>query len=88
VVIDPMIVKQLVQGNVTQDPFAMLSARERDVLALVAEGLSNVAIARRMYISEGTVEKHVSRVLTKLDLPDGEDHHRRVLAAIAFRQNA
>jgi DNA-binding NarL/FixJ family response regulator len=87
VVLDPSMVQRLVQAHGTHDPLAKLSSRERDVLALVAKGLSNVGIAREMYVSEGTVEKHVSRVLAKLDLREDADHHRRVLAAIAFRQS-
>ena len=88
VVLDPGIVQCLAQARRAHDPLAALSARERDVLALVAEGLSNIGIARQIYISEGTVEKYVSRILSKLELPEGIDHHRRVLAAIAFRRCA
>jgi DNA-binding NarL/FixJ family response regulator len=87
VVLDPKMIQRLAQPPRTHDPLAKLSPRERDVLALVATGMSNVGIAREMYVSEGTVEKHVSRILTKLDLPADDDHHRRVLAAIAFRQS-
>ena len=86
-VLDPSMVQRLVQAHGTHDPLAKLSPRERDVLAWVAKGLSNVGIARAMYVSEGTVEKHVSRVLAKLDLREDDDHHGAVRAAIAFRQS-
>ena len=67
-----------------QDPFAMLSAREREVLALMAEGRSNAGIARQIWVAESTVEKHVHSILGKLDLPDSADDHRRVLAVLAY----
>ena len=66
----------------------MLSAREREVLALMAEGLTNSGIARRLVLTERTVEGHVRSVLMKLDLPAGEDAHRRVLAVIAYLRAA
>jgi serine/threonine-protein kinase PknK len=66
------------------DPLAELSAREREVLALMAEGRSNAGIARRLWVTEGTVEKHVRSILTKLTLPETEDDHRRVLAVLTF----
>jgi DNA-binding NarL/FixJ family response regulator len=62
---------------------AALSAREREVLALMAEGRSNAGIARRLWVTEGTVEKHVRSILTKLTLAEAEDDHRRVLAVLA-----
>jgi DNA-binding NarL/FixJ family response regulator len=67
-----------------QDPLAALSTREREVLALMAEGCSNVGIGRRLWVAEGTVEKHVRNILNKLNLPETEDDHRRVRAVIAF----
>jgi len=66
------------------DPLAMLSPREREVLALMAEGRSNSGIARRLWVTEGTVEKHVRSILTKLTLPETDDDHRRVLAVLTF----
>jgi serine/threonine-protein kinase PknK len=66
------------------DPLARLSPREREVLALMAEGRSNAGIARLLWVSEGTIEKHVRSILTKLDLEETSDDHRRVLAVIAF----
>lgn len=83
-VIDPAIVQELVQARRVRDPLAALSPREREVLALMAEGRSNVGIARQIYVSEGTVEKHVRSILTKLDLPAQDDDHRRVLAVVTF----
>ncbi|MFC7272747.1 response regulator [Paractinoplanes rhizophilus] len=83
-VIDPGLVAELVTARRRNDPLAVLSAREREVLGQMAEGHSNAGIARRLFITEGTVEKHVRGVLTKLNLPDTDDHHRRVLAVLAF----
>ena len=62
----------------------MLTDREREVLALMAEGRSNVGIARQLWVTEGTVEKHVRSILTKLNLPEADEDHRRVLAVITF----
>ena len=81
-VIDPQVVRQLLRRR--QDPLARLSAREREVLALVAEGHSNTAIARRLVISEAAVGKHVGNILAKLDLPPTEDSNRRVLAVLMY----
>lgn len=84
-VIDPALVQDLVrvrQGS--NDRFGALSSREREVLALMAEGWSNAGIARQIWIAEGTVEKHVRKILTKLQLPDSSDDHRRVLAVLAY----
>ena len=83
-VVDPAIVNELVSASRRQDPLAVLSAREREVLALMAEGRSNAGIGRQLWVTEGTVEKHVRSILTKLNLPEAEDDHRRVRAVIAF----
>jgi len=81
--LDPQVVASLVSARGSDYPLADLTDREREVLELMAEGLTNVGIAKRLYLSERTVEAHVRHVLTKLDLPDGEDGHRRVLAVLA-----
>ena len=81
--LDPQVVASLVSVHGEDDPLAELTEREREVLELVAEGLTNAGIAKRLYLSERTVEAHVRHVLTKLDLPEGEDGHRRVLAVLA-----
>jgi DNA-binding NarL/FixJ family response regulator len=83
-VVDPALVAELVAARRRDDPLAALSAREREVLALMAEGRSNAGIARRLWVTEGTVEKHVRSILTKLTLPEAEDDHRRVLAVLTF----
>jgi len=83
-VLDPALVQELVSARRRNDPLAALSAREREVLALMAEGRSNAGIARRLWVSEGTVEKHVRSILTKLDLAETDDDHRRVLAVVTF----
>ena len=83
-VVDPALVHELVVAQRRNDPLAQLSAREREVLALMAEGRSNAGIARRLWVSEGTVEKHVRSILTKLSLPETQDDHRRVLAVVTF----
>jgi DNA-binding NarL/FixJ family response regulator len=83
-VVDPALVRELVTARRRQDPLAVLSARERQVLELMAEGRSNAGIARRLFVAEGTIEKHISSILTKLDLHEADDDHRRVLAAITF----
>ena len=80
--LDPKVVASLVGGE--RDQLAMLSEREREVLALMAEGLTNSAIAERLVLTERTVEGHVRSVLMKLDLPQGDGAHRRVLAVIAY----
>jgi DNA-binding NarL/FixJ family response regulator len=84
--LDPHVVASLVGGE--RDALAALTDREREVLALMAEGLTNSAIARRLVLTERTVEGHVRSVLMKLDLPEGEDAHRRVLAVIAYLRSA
>ena len=83
-VVDPALVQELVYARRRDDPLALLSAREREVLALMAEGRSNAGIARRLWITEGTVEKHVRSILAKLSLPETDDNHRRVLAVVTF----
>jgi DNA-binding NarL/FixJ family response regulator len=81
--LDPMVVASLVSARGEADPLAELTEREREVLELMAEGLTNAGIARRLYLSERTVEAHVRHLLMKLDLPETEDDHRRVLAVLA-----
>ena len=81
--LDPKVVASLI-APVNGGPLARLSERERDVLDLVAQGLSNVAIAARLTLSERTVEAHVRHILTKLDITEGQDGHRRVLAVLAY----
>jgi DNA-binding NarL/FixJ family response regulator len=83
-VVDPELVKELVGARRRLDPMAVLSAREREVLALMAEGRSNAGIAGRLWVTEGTVEKHVRSILAKLNLPETAGDHRRVLAVIKF----
>jgi DNA-binding NarL/FixJ family response regulator len=83
-VVDPALVAELVAAHRRDDPLAVLTAREREVLALMAEGRSNAGIARRLWVTEGTVEKHVRSILTKLTLAETEDDHRRVLAVLTF----
>ena len=83
-VVDPALVQELVTARRRKDPLAELSAREGQVLRLMAEGRSNAGIARQLLVTEGTVEKHVSSILTKLNLHEADEDHRRVLAAITF----
>ena len=83
-VVDPALVAELVSARRRDDPLALLSEREREVLALMAEGRSNAGIAKRIWVTEGTVEKHVRHILSKLSLPGTGDNHRRVLAVITF----
>jgi DNA-binding NarL/FixJ family response regulator len=83
-VIDPELVERLVTARRVSDPLATLTPRERDVLALMAEGRSNAGIARQLWITQATVEKHVKSIFGKLRLPETADDHRRVLAVIAF----
>jgi serine/threonine-protein kinase PknK len=85
-VIDPALVKELVAARRVRDPLSELTPREREVLQLMAEGRSNAGIARQLWVTEGTVHKHVGSILGKLPLPETEDDHRRVLAVITFLQ--
>jgi DNA-binding NarL/FixJ family response regulator len=81
-VVDPQVISQLVRRR--RDPLSALSAREREVLALIAEGHSNAAIARQLVVSEAAVGKHVGNILAKLRLPQADDTNRRVLAVLAY----
>jgi DNA-binding NarL/FixJ family response regulator len=83
-VVDPVLVQELVGARRAEDPLDVLSPREREVLSLMAEGRSNAGIAHQLWITEGTVEKHVHSILTKLRLPATENDQRRVLAVITF----
>lgn len=83
-VLDPALVRELVVTRRNDHPIDALSQREREVLGVMAEGLSNAGIARRLWITESTVEKHVHNVMTKLNLTETDEYHRRVLAVITF----
>ena len=83
-VVDPALVQELVAARRTKDPLDVLSPREREVLALMAEGRSNAGIAHHLWVTEGTVEKHVRSILAKLQLAETEDDHRRVLAVLTY----
>jgi DNA-binding NarL/FixJ family response regulator len=83
-VVDPTIVSRLLARRRPSDPIRRLTDREREVLALVAEGMSNQAIARRIVVTERTVEAHVTQIFRKLDLADSPESHRRVLAVLAW----
>ena len=83
-VLDPEVVAQLLVRRRRDDPLRALTPREREVLALMAEGRSNTAIARKLVVTDGAVEKHVKNIFTKLDLPPDEEQHRRVLAVLAY----
>jgi DNA-binding NarL/FixJ family response regulator len=83
--LDPDVVTRLIGRHpLVDDPVASLTPRERDVLALMAEGRTNAAIARRLCLTGRTVESHVANILAKLDLPVSDDDHRRVLAVLAY----
>lgn len=87
--LDPRVVASLVSpASAAEDPLAELSEREREVLGLMAEGLTNAGIAKRLFLSERTVEAHVRHVLMKLSMPDSDDGHRRVLAVLAHLTSA
>ena len=83
-VVDPALVQQLVAARRIDDPLDELTPREREVLALMAEGRSNAGIASRLWVTEGTVAKHVHSILAKLRLTESDDDHRRVLAVVTF----
>lgn len=86
-VVDPALVQELVAARHRNDPLDLLSPREREVLALMAEGLSNAGIGRRLWVTEGTVEKHVRSILMKLQIPETDDDHRRVRAVVTFLES-
>jgi DNA-binding NarL/FixJ family response regulator len=86
-VVDPALVQELFAARRKNDPLQALTTREGEVLALMAEGLSNVGISRRLWVAEGTIEKHVHAILGKLALPGTADDHRRVLAVITYLEN-
>jgi DNA-binding NarL/FixJ family response regulator len=83
-VVDPMLVQELFAARMVVDPLDDITPREREVLALMAEGRSNAGIARALWVTEGTVAKHVHHILRKLPLPETGDDHRRVLAVLTF----
>jgi DNA-binding NarL/FixJ family response regulator len=83
-VVDPGLVQELVAARRRDDPLEHLTKREHEVLALMAQGASNAGIANRLWVTEGTVEKHVRSILAKLRLPETADDHRRVLAVITY----
>ena len=84
---DPEVVTQLIGATRRSDTLSVLTPREREVLALMAEGRSNGAIAHALVISEGAVEKHVANIFAKLDLPVSDQDHRRVLAVLRFLES-
>jgi serine/threonine-protein kinase PknK len=83
-VVDPSLVLELLSARTADDPLDALTVREQEVLGLMAEGRTNSGIARRLWVTEGTVEKHVHSIFVKLRLPETHDDHRRVLAVVAF----
>lgn len=85
---DPEVVAQLLARRRPHDPLEELTPREREVLSLMAEGRSNTAIADALVVTPGAVEKHISNILGKLGLPPSDEHHRRVLAVLAFLRSA
>ncbi|HYK67084.1 MAG TPA: response regulator transcription factor [Streptosporangiaceae bacterium] len=87
-VVDPVLVQELVATRRRDDKFQQLTDREREVLGLMAEGRSNAGIAHRLWITEGTVEKHVRSILGRLQLHETDDDHRRVLAVLAYLESA
>lgn len=86
-VLDPEVVAQILARSRRQDPLARLSPREREVLSLMGEGRSNSAIAAELVVSDGAVEKHVSNIFSKLDLPPAANDHRRVLAVLRWLES-
>jgi DNA-binding NarL/FixJ family response regulator len=87
-VVDPGLIQTLVRTRRGEDPLSELTAREREVLAQMAEGRSNAGIAGQLWLAEGTVEKHVRHILAKLHLPETKDDHRRVLAVVMFLKSS
>ncbi|MFD5396315.1 response regulator [Streptomyces sp. NPDC127097] len=85
---DPEVISKLVESNAHQEPLGTLTAREREVLELMAEGCSNAAVSHRLYISEGAVSKHIASVFSKLNLTNSNDTNRRVLAVLAYLNSA
>ncbi len=85
--LDPEVVSQILGRRREEDPLAELTPREREVLALMAEGRSNSGIASKLVVTERAVEKHVTGIFSKLDLPTDQDDHRRILAVLAFLQS-
>lgn len=83
--LDPEVVKQLMGASRQQDSLTRLTPREREVLELMAQGLTNNAIAAALTVTERAVEKHIGNIFTKLDLPPSDTHHRRVLAVLRLR---
>ena len=83
-VLDPKLVTELLGRTRRADPLGSLTPREREVLALAAEGRSNAGIAKALWITEGAVEKHIKRIFSKLEIPATPDTHRRVLAVVTF----
>jgi DNA-binding NarL/FixJ family response regulator len=86
-VVDPALVQELLAARRVHNPLGVLSPREHEVLAVMAEGLSNSGIAHRLWVAEGTIEKHVRSILTKLGIAEATESHRRVLAVLAFLDN-
>jgi serine/threonine-protein kinase PknK len=86
-VVDPALVQELVAARRRDDTVRQLTEREREVLALMAEGRSNAGIAHELWITEGTVEKHVRSILARMQLPEAEKDHRRVLAVLAYLES-
>jgi serine/threonine-protein kinase PknK len=82
--VDPALVQELLAARRVDDPLRALSPREREVLALMAEGRSNAGIAHHLWVTESTVEKHVRSILTRLQIPESAEDHRRVLAVLRF----
>jgi len=86
-VVDPTLVRELLDARRREDPLGELTPREREVLELMAEGRSNAGIARQLWVTEGTVEKHVRAVLSKLPLAESSEDHRRVLAVLTYLES-
>jgi DNA-binding NarL/FixJ family response regulator len=86
-VVDPALVQELVSAHRRDDPLAALSTREREVLALMAEGRSNAGIGQVLWVTPGTVEKHIKSIMQKLELQEDVADHRRVLAVIAYLES-